>query len=170
MLLVTVTIESTASVQMFPVCVLTARERVSGHRWIDERWRVLGVQQGRDHASTETVTRHAVRVTPEDEQYLWTGLTLVLRASEVDSYYHNLLGASPHIYVLTQLNEAGEPVPVDVSLEYSEALAFAEFGNESYAVPMPAELYREAEKFVLEHYVPEEPRQKRKRDGAPGAR
>jgi len=161
---VTTTVESTASVQVFPVCVLTARERVHGHAWIDERWRVTGVQRGNDRPVAGPVERHPIQATAEGESYLWTGLSLVLRASEVDAYYFNLLGATPHVYVLTQLNDDGEPVPIEVSLEYSEALAFSEFGNDCFAVPMPAELYRYVERFVLEHYVPEEPRSKRKRD------
>ena len=160
----TATIEPTTSVEVYPVAVLASRERVKGNAWIDERWRVLGVVAADDRA-TGDIRRETVRTDADAEQYLWTGLKLVLRASEADSYYYNLLGTNPQIYVLTQLNDDGEPVPIEVSLEYSEALAFSEFGNESYAVPMPAELYCRIEQFVLAHYLPDEPRRKRKRDG-----
>jgi hypothetical protein len=34
---------------------------------------------------------------------------------------------------------------------------------------MPPEVYRTVEKFIAAHYVPEEPRRKRKRDTVPGA-
>ncbi len=160
----TATIEPMPPVETLALAVLTEHERVTGNAWLDERWRVLGVVPTAD-AADDTLDRRVVRTTGDAEQFLWTGLKLVLRASEVDGYYHNLLGTTPHVYVLTQLNDDGEPVPVEISLEYSEALAYSEFGNESFAVPMPAELYRRVEKFVLEHYVPEEPRRKRKRDG-----
>jgi hypothetical protein len=49
-----------------------------------------------------------------------------------------------------------------VTLSYDEAAAYTEVEEEVFAVPMPPEVYRWVENYVLEHYVPEK-RRKRKR-------
>ncbi len=146
------------------VSVLTSHEPVTGNAWISERWRVLGVV-AEDPGRVDAPRREQVRIGPEGEHYRWSGFALELRANEADSYYHNLIGGNPSIYVLAQEEPDGELIPQGVTIDYVEALAYAEFGNEGLAVPMPPEIYRTVEQFVLDHYVPEEPRSKRKRDG-----
>ena len=144
------------------LAVLTAREAVHGNPWITERWRVLGVVAGESLGKARE--RRVARSGPEAEEYLWTGLPLYLNVSEADSYYYNLIGDNPCVYVFGHRDDDGEFVPTQVSVEYIDALAHGEAGNEVFAVPMPPELYRHVEGFVLEHFVPEEPRQRRKRD------
>jgi hypothetical protein len=156
--------EVTPAYQTVMVSVLTVHEPVTGNAWISERWRVLGVV-AEGASGADVPRRQLVRSGPEGEQYLWNGFALDLRASDADSYYHNLIGGNPSIYVLAQEEPGGELIPQSVTIDYIEAMAYAEFGNEGLAVPMPPEIYRTVEQFVLDHYVPEEPRSKRKRDG-----
>ena len=144
--------------------MLIAHEPVTGNAWISERWRLVGVVPEGTRAA-DAPLRELVRSGPEGEQYRWSGLVLELRATEADSYYHNLIGGNPSIYVLAQEEPGGELIPQGVTVDYIEALAYAEFGNEGLAVPMPPEIYGTVERFVLDHYVPQEPRSKRKRDG-----
>ena len=147
------------------LAVLTAREAVHGNPWITERWRVLGVVAGESFGTVRE--RRVARSGPESEQYLWTGLVLCLNVSETDSYYYNLIGDKPCVYVFGHRDSGGEFIPTQVSIEYIDALSHGESGNEMFSVPMPPEVYRTVEEFVLEHHVPEEPRQRRKRE--PGA-
>jgi hypothetical protein len=143
------------------VAVLTVREAVKGNPWITERWRILGVVAGESLGTARE--RRVVRSAPDSEQYLWTGLSLLLNEPEADSYYYNLLGDNPSVYIFGHRDASGEIVPTQVSVEYIDAMAHAETGNEVFSVPMPPEVYRIVEEFVLEHFVPEEPRQSRKR-------
>lgn len=155
--------ESAAAViDRISIAVLTAREAVHDNPWITERWKVLGVVAG--EALGTTRSRRCVRVGPDAEEYLWTGFTLRLSPAEADSYYYNLIGDNPSVYVYAQRDDSGEPVPQLVGLDYIEAMAHSESGNDSYAVPMPPEVYRIVEQFVLEHFEPEEPRLKRKHE------
>lgn len=144
------------------LAVLTAREPVHGNPWISERWRVLGVVAGESLGKARK--RRVVRSGPEIQEYLWTGLPLCLNVSEADSYYYNLIGDNPSVYVFGHRDDDGEFVPTQVSIEYIDAMAQGESGSEIFAVPMPPVVYRQVEEFVLEHFVPEEPRQRRKRD------
>lgn len=143
------------------LAVLTAREAVNDNPWITERWRVLGVVAGESFGAARE--RRVARSAPDSEQYLWTGLPLCLNVSEADSYYYNLIGDNPCVYIFGHRDTSGEFVPTQVSIEYIDAMAHAETGNEVFSVPMPPEVYRKVEEFVLEHFVPEEPRQSRKR-------
>jgi hypothetical protein len=145
--------------------VITAHEPVMGNRWISERWRVLGVVAGA-HVAAKGRERTQLRAGPDGERYLWSGLTLTLRAADAESYYYNLVGDNPSVYVYCHYDDDGELVPLQATLEYIDAMAHGESGNETFAVPLPPELYRCVEQFVLDHYVPEEPRLKRKHEQA----
>lgn len=146
-----------------PLSIITARENVRGNRWIDERWRVWGAVAGKA-MNSDTIVRTLLRADPAGEQYLWSGLKLRLVPSEADSYYYNLIGQNPSLYVYCEQDDGGEPRPRFVTAEYIEAMAHRETDNPTFAVPMPPEVYRAVEAFVLEHFVPEEPKMKRKRD------
>lgn len=144
------------------LAVVTAREAVAGNRWISERWRVVGVVASAD--APGKLNRRALRTDTDSEQYLWTGLTLQLHPSEAESYYYNLLGTNPSVYVYCDDDPSGEPCPRFVTAEYIDAMGHRETGNSTHAVPMPPDIYRRIERYVLEHYQPEEPKMKRKRD------
>jgi hypothetical protein len=146
-----------------PVSVITAHEPVTGNLWISDRWRVLGVVAGSGLEAAKE-RRTLLRTGPEGEQYLWSALSIELRKSDVESYYYNLVGGNPSVYVYCRHDDSGELVPQQITLEYIDAMAHQESGNETFSVPMPPEVYKRVEQFVLDHYVPEEPRMKRKHD------
>lgn len=157
---------STADVPLpdrIPLSVITAREPVANNPWIDERWKVVGVVAGAANESGK-ITRSLLRAGPDSEQYLWTGFELRLRRSETDAYYYNLIGQNPSLYVYCHVDERGEPCPRSVTAEYIDAMAHSESGNPTFSVPMPPEVYRLIECYVLENYTPEEPRMKRKHE------
>lgn len=154
------------AVRQVPLAVVTAREPVAGNRWIEERWKVVGAVTAA--AAGGGIARRLLRAGSEGERYLWSGLTLRLHPSEADAYYYNIIGQNPSLYVYCETDEAGEPCPRSVTAEYIDAMAYTEGGNVSFAVPMPAEVYRIVEQFVVEHFVPEERKLRRKRDNKLG--
>ena len=81
---------------------------------------------------------------------------------ECESYYHNIKSPDPGCYVITRDNDEGAPVPYIVTLSFDEANAYLECEGEAFTVPIPPELYRWTEEFVLQNYMPEK-RIKRKR-------
>lgn len=141
---------------------IVAREPVANNPWIGERWSVQGLVCANTVGGTRR--KDLLRDGPEGTQYLWSGLELRLRPAEAESYYFNLLGSHPTLYVHCEQDSGGELIPLVVSAEYIDAMWSREFGNESHSVPMPPEVYRFIEQFVMAHYAPEEPRRKRKRD------
>jgi hypothetical protein len=148
-------------VDQIPLAVITAREPVTGNAWITERWQVLGVVVGQ---TSEKLERRQLRSGPEGEQYLWTGLVLRLHKNEVDSYYYNIVGQNPSVYIYCQNDDSDEPRPRAITADYIDAMSHGEAGNATFSVPMPPEVYRCIEQFVLEHYTPGETKMKRKHE------
>jgi Protein of unknown function (DUF3305) len=145
--------------------VLTEHTAVRDNPWITERWRAIGVVAGEHFGGARE--RRPTRTATEVQEYLWTGFELRLTKSQADSYYFNLVGANPSVYVLGHVDDDGEFVPTEVSVDYIDALSRAETGADTFVVPMPPEVYRMVEEFVLANYEPEERRPKRKHDIQP---
>ena len=56
------------------------------------------------------------------------------------------------------------PRPVLVTVSFDAGQAYLEGGETVYSVPLPPQLYRAAEAFVLAHYVPEKRRKRERQD------
>jgi len=148
--------------ERFPVSVILERREVQQGVIAIPQWNAIGVVAG------ESVTNPDERfsVIHSDDQRtetLWPGFSLVLHKDNADSYWYNLTAASPSLFVICHEDEEYELVPVHISANYDEAGAHMEADDIVFSAPMPPEIYQWVERFVLENYVPEKPR-KRKRE------
>jgi hypothetical protein len=124
----------------------------STHPWADFRYQALGVVvRGPD----DEYRVERVFVDGDTEHFLVTGLRVQLYEDECESYYHNLMSPEPGCFVVANRpdSDAEMPEPYLVSLSFDEVHAYGEGDEEVYAVPIPPELYRWAEAYVLTHYV-----------------
>ncbi|MDH3899702.1 MAG: DUF3305 domain-containing protein [Gammaproteobacteria bacterium] len=141
----------------FSVSVLVEFRETNDNRWEDGRWHVAGVVAG------DAMQDKALHAATRGQQFLHTGLRMRLYKDDAESYYYNLVSDNPGVFVICN-QEPGEPLqPFIATLSYGEATSYMETDEIVETVAMPPELYRWAERFVLEHYVPEK-RKKRKRD------
>lgn len=129
--------------------------------WLDRQWDVLGVVAG---ARDATPGPRLVRREGEVDHYLNEGFRLRLHVDECESYYHNLRSPTPCCFVIATPDDAGVPVPFLVSLSFDEANAYQEGEEQVFRVPLPPELYRWCEQFVLRHYVPTKKKKRRLKD------
>ena len=146
----------------FSVSIIVEYVKTPDNRWEDGHWQVTGVIAAGpdDHEAQPPRQLHAAT---QARQYLHTGLNLRLYKDDAESYYYNLVSDNPGVFVICS-QEAGEPLqPFIATLSYGEATSYMETDEIVETVAMPPELYRWAERFVLEHYVPEK-RKKRKRE------
>jgi hypothetical protein len=145
----------------FSVSVLVEFRETDDNRWEEGCWHVAGViAAGPGDRETAPRPLHAAT---QGRQYLHSGLKLRLYRDDAESYYYNLVSDHPSVFVICN-QEAGGPLqPFIVTLSYGEATSYMETDGIVETVAMPPELYRWAERYVLEHYVPEK-RRKRKRD------
>jgi len=122
----------------------------------------MGVVVNSQALSPEGRSRR-VRSSAQGDDYLWSGLSIRLYQDEIESYYYNLLAKEPALYVICSKDEQGALQPLQVSASFDEANAYLGGEGDVAAVPMPPEIYRWLERYVLIHYAPE-PRRKRRRD------
>jgi len=124
----------------------------STHPWANFRYRALGVvvRGADDEYRVERVYQNG-----DVEHFLVSGLRIQLYEDECESYYHNLMAPEPGCFVVANHpdTDAEMPEPYLVSLSFDEAHAYGEGDEEVYAVPIPAELYRWVEAYLLTHYV-----------------
>ncbi|WP_455206419.1 DUF3305 domain-containing protein [Kaarinaea lacus] len=151
----------------FPVSVLMHYQSTRNNAWSSGQWEVSGLVVGEagEKLAGHKRTKQAIRSDTENTQYLWSGLTVKLYKDGAESYYHNLMSDNPRAFIVCRNDEAdsSECQPVLVTLSYDEAASYMEVDELVYSVDLPAELYRWVEQFILEHYVPEK-KKKRRRD------
>lgn len=150
----------------FPVSVIM-ESRPSDSPWQTVDWRAVGVcsaseEEAALHAEVRTIKHGAV------EQYYYAGLKLRLYLDQCESYYHNLMSPHPGCFVIARENDLGSPQPFLVSMSFDEAQAYQEGDDLVYAVPIPPELYRWLEAYVIEHYAPTMRKKRKRKDWAAG--
>lgn len=146
--------------------------RPSAHLWVDEVWDARGVlvaslgsSAGDDGSEIE---REVKTIEQGDvKQLIYSGMKIRLFLDECESYYHNMMSPEPGCFIVARAEDVdGDstdvPIPILVTLSFDEAHSYLEGDDTVYAVPIPAELYRWLETYVIENYVAEK-RLKRKR-------
>jgi len=150
--------------QRFPVSVIM-QSQPSSHPWAKETWDAVGVVS----LESENTQKEAVKEVIQGlgRQLIYSNLSIQLFLDECESYYHNMMSPEPGCFIVARAededgNDTDVPIPVLVTLSFDEAHAYLEGDDIVYAVPIPAELYRWAEAYVLKNYAAEK-RIKRKR-------
>jgi hypothetical protein len=141
----------------FSVSVIVEFRELRDKRWEQGRWSVAGVVAG------DVMQDRELHAAAKGQQFLHTGLRMSLYKDDAESYYFNLISDNPRVFVICSQESDGPLRPFIATLSYGEATSYMETDEIVESVAMPPELYRWAERFVLEHYVPEK-RRKRKRE------
>jgi len=151
----------------FPVSVLMQFRESQNKLWSSGQWEVTGLVVGEAGEKITGMTDSSQVISRDigNGQRLWSGLVVQLHKDDGESYYHNLMCENPKAFIICKSDEIelDQCQPFLVTLSYDEAVSYMEVDELVLSVDMPAELYRWVEQFVLEHYVPEKKR-KRKRE------
>jgi len=152
----------------FSVSVIM-ESRPSKSQWIDETWNGIGIvaQTGTEKGDIKVITRGATK------QVIYGGLKINLHLDECESYYHNLMSPKPGCFIVArEEDEEGEetdiPIPFMVTMSFDEAHAYLEGDDTVYAVPIPPELYRWVEAYVVENYSAEKRKKRKRKDWKKG--
>jgi len=143
------------------VAVIMGRKMVARGGWRVPSWRVVGVVSG-DGLPGREAAGTPVHGSDAEEQFLWGGLRLELFRDAAGSYWTNLTGTQPSLFVLCCEDEQGALVPKLVTADHDEAGSGVEVGDRVFATPIPPEVYQHLEAFVVAHHTPQE-KHKRKR-------
>lgn len=142
-----------------PVAVILQKQPAKS-QWIDYLWEAISVIPGLHEGEQQFRPMHEEGDTG---QYIFSGLTVTLHKDECESYYHNLMSPEPSCYVTARFDDAGQPIPFLITLDFDEAHAYLEGDETVYAVNIPPEFYRWIEAYVIANYFPVK-RKKRKRN------
>lgn len=156
--------ESAAKDWRFNVSVVMERRQIRHRGWSVPQWEAVGIVAGESvGGGSEPVVVH---MDAEREQQLWSGFTLDLRRGNAESYWYNLVGNAPSLYVVCQADDGGTLSPVRVTADYDEAGAHVEGDDQVFAVPIPPEIYQPLERYVVENYKPTQPKKRKRKDWA----
>jgi len=147
-----------------PVAVIMGRRTVAGRGWHVPSWRVVGVVAGAELAAGHAARGSPARSDGGEEHFLWGGLRLELYRDAAESYWANLTGTHPSLFVLCSEDDTGRMVPKAVTADQDEAGSAVEVDDRVFAAPMPPEIYQQVEAFVVEHLVPQEKRKRKRSD------
>lgn len=155
--------DNNSLVSNFPVSIVMQHRIIENNVWLSDQWEAEAVIAGGSNAD-EIPEKTVSRVGEDEEKYIWVNYQINLFADEAESYYFNIVSDNPCVFVVCRDEEEdGELVPFKVSVNYDEASSFLELEEQVFKVPMPAEIYRWVEAFVVNNYVPVK-RKKRKRE------
>ncbi len=156
-----------------PVTVLVECRQARSGRWVEEQWQAIAVVAGKDVTSDEFETT-LVHEDAECRRYLWSGLRLLLYKDACESYWYNLMSDEPYLYVVcfAEEDEDGEEClhPVLVTADQQEATGHMETDDQVYSVPMPEQVHQWVERFVVENYVPEQKKKRKRKQWADESR
>lgn len=149
-----------------PVALIMERRLRRQGRWTFPSWTAIGVvvgqEAGRPSAGPQAGPRRIHRHDDGAEQFVWAGLKLPLYRDAAESYWHNLVGRHPSLFAICRPGPDGEPTPWAITADYDEAGAYMEADDTVFSVPLPAEIQRHLEEFVIAHYRPTPPRKRRR--------
>ncbi len=154
--------------KFFPVSVIM-ESRVSSSPWVDEIWDAVGlVSQAQAKQGDISEVKQG-----GSKQIIYGGLKITLYADECESYYHNLMSPKPGCFIVTrgeddEGNDTELPIPFLVTLSFDEAHAYLEGDDTVFSVPIPPELYRWAEAYILENYSAEKRKKRKRKDWRKG--
>ncbi len=149
--------------ERYPVAVIMQRRTVQRGPWSVPSWSAVSVVTGK-RVTGKPPGRQRIREGDADgnEQFLWTGLSLTLYRDLAEEYWYNLTSGSPSLFVICHESPEAELQPFRVTADHDSSSVCLESDDQVFAVPIPAEIYRHVEKFVVNNFVPRE-RTKRKR-------
>ena len=108
-----------------PVAVIMGRRMVAGQGWRVPSWRVVALVAGAGLPGKEAQGT-PVRGDDDEEHFLWGGLRLDLYRDAADSYWVNLTGRQPSLFVLCSEDEQSRIVPTLVTADQNEACSGVE--------------------------------------------
>lgn len=142
-------------VEHWPVRVLMRRSEVACGAWSYPRWEVAGILP-----DPQAPAGRCWRIVHETEAYMdveWRGLAVLLFRDAAASYWHNLVGRAPSLFVICRPGADLDLEPFAVSADCEDAGTHMDADDEVLSTPLPQAFGPQLENFVMQHYRPEPP-------------
>jgi len=158
------------AVNRCPVSVLMERRLARVGQWQQYQWECVAVVAGEDIARGDAATT-LVSDDGERARFMFSGLELAMHRDGCESYWYNLQSENPYLFVVCFLDEEAQDEamavdPVIVTASQDEANAHMEAEDLVFSVPMPSQVVQWLERYVVNHYLPETKKKRKRRDWA----
>jgi hypothetical protein len=145
------------------VAVIMQRSQVQQGRWSVPSWRAVAVVAG-EHLVGKGAGQTPIYQNDQEEQFLWSGFALELFRDEAEDYWYNLTSESPSLFVICHESPDGELKPFRITANQASASGCLESDDQVFAVPIPPEIYQRLEQFVVAHFVPQQPKKRKRKN------
>jgi len=140
-------------------------QRRSG-RWTSPDWELASFEV----LSVEKPEAFSVAINRGPDERVrthWRGFALRLYKDAGESYWANLMSGNPRVFVICEIDEDSDShiQPQLLTASQDEANAHLETDSFVLSVEMPTELADNLERFVVENYVPEQKRKRKRVEG-----
>jgi hypothetical protein len=150
-------------VERHTVAVIMQRSQVTQGQWSVPSWRAVSVVAG-EHLVGKGAGQTPIYETDGEAQFLWSGFALELYRDQAEDYWYNLTGDSPSLFVICHESPEGDLTPFRVTADQDSASGCLESDDQVFAVSIPPEIYQRLEQFVVAHYVPREPKKRKRKN------
>ena len=138
----------------FPVSVIIERRSYPDKAWMLDSWSALGVLPAEGQSTGVSCT--SIYQCDSSEQFLFEGYCIELFADDAESYYANLTGRQPGVFVVCEQEEEDDSLhPLLVTVSYDEMASYIEVDTPVFDLPIPPPVYEWVEGWVLENYQPQ---------------
>lgn len=142
------------SQQLLKTVSAVVLKQPSPNQWTTASWRLLGSLPGLSESQLDDARLNG-------DLHIFADLSIHLYSQHCDAYYINLTSVKPKLYfICTENNERLEPILLTV--DFDEATAFMESGDQVLEAPLCETLCVWLEQFVLKHYQPEKLKKRRR--------
>lgn len=146
-----------------PVSVVLERTIDKTKKWVLPHWKGFAVVCGENiNQVSDNVTIHDDGV---NTRFLWSGLVVHLYKDGSEGYWYNLLSETPYLFIICEGEQGDKQVePAFVTANQDEATGYMEADRLVLSVPMPDEICRILERYVITHYIPQEKKKRKRRE------
>jgi hypothetical protein len=133
-------------------------------RWRFVEWEAAGVLTGEEHLR-DSPQRLVIHEEEDSQRILWTNFIIELFKDAAEHYWSNLMAEQPSMFIVCRGSETdGEPEPFLVTVDYDEIIGYQEVDDEVYRLPLPPDIYQWLERYVVNNYVPEVKKKRKRAD------
>jgi hypothetical protein len=136
----------------YPVSVVLSRRWRQQGQWQFPYWDIVELLPRHTQAQSNDREYARVQTDKEDEQYVWSDMWLDLFRDGLQSYYQNLTGKRPSLFVLCRDDHPETGVaPVTISANFADAEAHMETDGIVLSTPLIAPFSKWLADFVLQN-------------------
>ncbi len=136
----------------YPLSIVMSRQWRQYGKWRLPHWELVALLPQPGASESATVSYRRVQTEHGDEHFVWSGLWLDLFRDGLQSYYQNLIGKQPSLFVLCRDDDVETGMaPVTISANFADAEAHMETDGVVLSTPLVAPFSNRLAEYILKN-------------------